>query len=451
MRRTTISALLLFLILVLAACAAPVAAPAGDSGGEAAESTDDAAAESGEGEEPLIVGASLPLTGGFSVNGQKHKEGYELCIDLINEAGGLLGRPVEVIISDNRSDTETAINQYERLINVDNVDALFGTFSSRLTFPASAITEQNEMVHPIPAGGALRIYEQGYEYLYYFQAAPAEYVGDSPIGMLVDLVPADELPATAAVVHADDFFANGIAAGLLGQEVTSPGGELVVDLAPGLLADAGIEVTYNEQWPEEGFSDWLNLANSIKESNAEFFIGLTASPEETVQLTRALQTVGYQPEAVYLSQGTQSEYLEGVGDAANGVMIHASWHPGAAWVGELAGEEFTNQDFIAAYQAKHDADPDEDVAIPFALCQGMEQAIRGTGTTDNQALNEWMAARTAEEPVETIIGPFHWSEKGLAQDKSFLMTQWQDGELKFVYPLDEFEGAVELVYPKPEW
>ena len=42
------------------------------------------------------------------------------------------------------------------------------------------------------------------------------------------------------------------------------------------------------------------------------------------------------------------------------------------------------------------AEPDEDVAIPFALCQGMEQAIRGAGTTDNTALRDWLDARTAD-------------------------------------------------------
>lgn len=434
--------LLIVMALLMAACA-PVATPAEEAPAAAGESA-------GSDSDAIVIGASLPMTGGFSVNGVKHKEGYELCVDLINERGGLLDRPVEIIINDNRSDTEAAISQYERLINVDGVDVILGTFSSRLTFPVSAISEQYGMVMPIPAGGALRIYEQGFKNLFYFQVAPAEFVGNSPIGMLQDLA-ADDLPQTAAVVRADDFFANGIAAGLLGQEVKNPAGEVVVDLAPGLLAEAGIEVVYDEQWPEEGFSDWLNLANSVKSSGAELVIGLTASPEEAVQLVRGLQTVGHQPKAVYLSQGTQSEFLEGVGDAANGVMIHAAWHPEATWTGELGGEPITNQDFIAAYEAKHDSEPDEDVAIPFAVCQGMEQAIRGAGTTDNAALSEWLHARTAEEPVKTITGPFNWDERGLPVGKSFLMTQWQDGELKFVYPLDEFEGVSDLLHPKPDW
>ena len=41
----------------------------------------------------VVFGASLPMTGGLAINGQKHKEGYELCMDLINKNGGLLGEP----------------------------------------------------------------------------------------------------------------------------------------------------------------------------------------------------------------------------------------------------------------------------------------------------------------------------------------------------------------------
>ena len=206
-----------------------------------------------------------------------------------------------------------------------------------------------------------------------------------------------------------------------------------------------------EHWPEEGFSDWVTLANSVKGSEAEMFIALTASAEEAVQLTRALQTVNYQPKVVYVSQGTQSEYLEGVGDAANGVMIQTVWHADAPWEGVLAGEQFTNQDFVAAYQAKHGIEPDEDVAIPFAVCQGMAQAIEATGSTDNDVLNDWLSARTAEEPVMTILGDFHWDERGLPLEKPYLMTQWQDGALEFVYPQGEFEGIKDFIYPKPEW
>jgi branched-chain amino acid transport system substrate-binding protein len=403
--------------------------------------------------DPIVIGASLPLTGTFSIAGSKHEEGYQLCVDEINARGGLLGRPVELIVSDNRSDVEQSITQYERLINEDNVDLIFGTFSSRLTFPTSAVAEQNEMVLPVPAGGAINIYAQGFEYLFYFQQNAGEFVGASPIEALVELVGTDseDFPQTAAVVHADDFFANAIAAGLLGQEVLDDDGSLIIDLAPGALEEAGIEAVMVETWPGEGFNDWVNLANEIRQSEAEMLIGLTASPDEVIQLTRALQTVGYQPKVAYFSQGTQIEYLEGVGEAVNGVLVHSSWHPLADFEGILIDQPFTNSEFVELYTEEYDVEPDEDVAIPFSLCMGITQAVHAVGSTDNAELRDWLAARTEEEPVRTILGEFYWDERGLPIGRSFLILQWQDEELRFIYPVGEFPGTVDIIHPKPEW
>jgi branched-chain amino acid transport system substrate-binding protein len=402
-------------------------------------------------QEPIKIGSSLPLTGNFSVTGEKHRQGFQLCVDLINQKGGVLGRQLELIVSDNRSDTETAISQYERLINVDKADLVFGTFSSKLTFPTSAIVDKYDMILPVPSGGALRIWSQGFKHMFYFQQNAAELFGASPVAMIQDLVPEGERPKTAAIVHSDDFFANAIATGLVGGKVENPGGGIIADLAPGYLKEAGIELVYQEHWPEEGFSDWLNLANSVKRANADLVIGLTASAEEAVQLTRALQTVKAEPKLLYLSQGTQAEFKEGLGDAAEGIVVHTAWHPAAPYVGELAGETFSNQDFQKAFEEAFGAPADEDSAIPFALCQGMEQGVRGAGTTDNLKISEWLHARTKEEPVKTVLGPFSWDERGLPVERSPLMAQWQGGELKFVYPTDEFEGVSTLEFPKPQW
>lgn len=400
--------------------------------------------------ENLRIGASLPITGGLSVSGEKHKRGYELCTKLINEAGGILGRQVELIVSDNRSDTATAINQYERFINVDKVEAVYGTFSSRLTFPVASILSKYNMVHAIPSGGALRIYEQGYKNLFYFQVNAAEYTGKDVAAVIKQLIPAGEAPKSVAVVSADDFFANAIEAGLLGQKVKDPATDKeIADLAPGYLADVGIEVLMQEKWPEEGFNDWLNLANSIKRSGAEMVVGLTASAEEAVQLTRSLKTVGATPKLVYLSQGAQTEFIEGVGkEAADGVLIHTTWHKDVPFESTLAGKPFNNADFVKAFMTEYNVEPDEDSAIPFAVCQGIEQAILGAGTTDNAKMGEWLHARTKDDSVRTVLGRFSWDEVGLPVEKSHIMTQWQDGSLKFVYPTGEFEGVSPFSYPK---
>jgi branched-chain amino acid transport system substrate-binding protein len=204
-----------------------------------------------------------------------------------------------------------------------------------------------------------------------------------------------------------------------------------------------------EKWPEEGFNDWLNLANSIKRSGAEMIIGLTASAEEAVQLTRALKTVGATPKFVYLSQGAQNEYVEGVGkEAAEGVVIHTVWHKAVPFKSTLAGQPFDNADFVKAFTAEYGEEPDEDSAIPFAVCQGMEQAMLGAGSTDNAAMAAWLHARTPDDPVRTVLGRYAWDEVGLPIGKEHIMSQWQDGQLKFVSPTGEFEGVSPLAFPK---
>src|SRR3990172_8496157 len=103
---------------------------------------------------PIRIGASLPLTGDFSEPGTAAKLGYELWVDEVNKAGGLLGRQVEFVLYDNASDPDTAVADYERLITEDKVDLVVGPFSSRLVIPTSEVAAKYGYAFPEPAGGA---------------------------------------------------------------------------------------------------------------------------------------------------------------------------------------------------------------------------------------------------------------------------------------------------------
>src|SRR5512142_3010075 len=440
---------LLIAVMVLSACApaAPTQAPVAEAPttAPAAAPTEAAPVEA----KPIKIGTSLPLTGEFSITGTKHRDGYQLCVDLINQGGGLLGRPVELIVSDNQSDVDTTLAQFERFINQDKVDLIFGSFSSKLTFPATSITEKAGYLHPIPSAAALRDYERGFKNLVYFQPNAPECLGASQVMMIKDLIPADQQPKTVALAWADDFYANALIAGLVGDNVTfqnDDGTEKTVSLAPGELSKLGAKVVFKQQWPE-GFTDWTTLATSLKAANADYVFAPVTSADEAIQLVRAIKTVGYQPKGLFMSQGAQKEFGEQLGADANGVTVQASWHPLANFTGVLNGKEFTNQMFLDAFKAKYGAEGGEDEAIPFALCQGIEQAVRTTNSTDNKVLHDWLAARTADQPVKTILGDFYWDERGLPINKSFIMTQWQDGKLEFVYPTNAFPGVKPLVYP----
>ena len=405
-------------------------------------------------EDPIVFASSLPLTGEFSGVGAKHRDGYQFCVDEINARGGLLGREVALIVEDNRSETETAVSQYERFINVDNADVLFGTFSSLLGYPTSSIAEQNGMVMGLPSSGAMRVWARGYENIFYFQQLPAELTGSSIVDLVnhyTDTGVIDEPLETAAVVDADDFFASAIANGFKGGDfvIRGEGGaeDQTVSLAPGYLSEMDMELVFEQTWPV-GFTDWITLANSIAGAEPDFLAVTVTSVDELLSMLRALETVGFSPKLMYASQGTQSEVGEELGGTENGLLIHAVWAQEANWEGLLAGETYTNEDFINNFTEWAGHAPDEDEAIPFALCQGMEQAIIGTGGTDNAAMSEWLHSRDGD-PVKTIMGDFVWGEDGLPEARSFLVNQWQDGELKLVFPVGEFEGTADLVFPKP--
>src|SRR6266850_3171375 len=76
-------------------------------------------------QQPIRIGVSLSITGKpYSVQGGYGREGYLLCQKHLNAQGGLLGRPVELVIYDDESDEKTAARLYEKLITEDKVDAI---------------------------------------------------------------------------------------------------------------------------------------------------------------------------------------------------------------------------------------------------------------------------------------------------------------------------------------
>ncbi|MBV9533195.1 MAG: substrate-binding protein [Bradyrhizobium sp.] len=81
-------------------------------------------------EAPIKVGLISPLTGAWTVYGKAHSAGFELAVDEINAAGGVLGRKIEVIVGDSKTEPRIVVEQANRLIRQEGVDFLAGTFSS---------------------------------------------------------------------------------------------------------------------------------------------------------------------------------------------------------------------------------------------------------------------------------------------------------------------------------
>jgi len=78
----------------------------------------------------IKVGIISPLTGAWTVYGKAHISGFELAADEINAAGGVLGRHLELVVGDSKTEPRIVVEQANRLIRQEKVDFLAGTFSS---------------------------------------------------------------------------------------------------------------------------------------------------------------------------------------------------------------------------------------------------------------------------------------------------------------------------------
>jgi urea transport system substrate-binding protein len=90
-----------------------------------------ALATSAKAVEPIKIGAVLPFSGGVEIYGRQAKLGIDLAVKEINAGGGILGRPVEVIYEDDKTDPAAALEATHKLIERDGVLALVGPITSR--------------------------------------------------------------------------------------------------------------------------------------------------------------------------------------------------------------------------------------------------------------------------------------------------------------------------------
>ncbi|MFO1349697.1 MAG: substrate-binding protein [Gammaproteobacteria bacterium] len=104
--------------------------------------------------EPIKVGLISPLTGAWTVYGKAHSAGFELGVEEVNKAGGVLGRPLEIVVGDSKTEPRIVVEQGNRLIRQEKVDFLAGTFSS---------AERNAAGPVVTAGKKVLLYPTFYE------------------------------------------------------------------------------------------------------------------------------------------------------------------------------------------------------------------------------------------------------------------------------------------------
>ena len=362
----------------------------GNGGGDA-----DGGQSSGE---PIKVGVYLPLSGANAAVGQSGVEGIEMAVEEINAAGGIAGRPIEIIKEDEENDPTTAVSVVNKLINQDEVVAIIGSVNSSVTLAAMEVSEDAgiPMVTPISSGAAIT--GSGNQYIVRGQAN-------------------DLLQAGAVVEYA---IAKGYQKiGLMYQNDDYGGGarDVIVEIMKEnnmtLAADEGFEASAADVTPQ---------LQNVKAAGCDCLIMYCMyAPGATIANQAAQLGMGDLP---LLGGGglTNAKLYELGGDNVVGVVNSQTFLAGADAVNEFSAK------FIENFQTKYNDTADSNNAMAYdstyILAEGLKYSLEQYNDLSGDHIMEGMKA-IKDMPLAT--GTITIDETGDSIRDKILMVELCEG------------------------
>jgi branched-chain amino acid transport system substrate-binding protein len=380
---------------------------------------------SGSSKSPILIGASLSLTGDFSDDGQAYEKGYELWAHDVNAHGGLLGRQVQlVILNDNSSPTQVDTN-YTDLITVHHVALTFGPFSTLLTAPAAEVAHRYGFAFVEGAGGGPLVFGEDLPNVFDVSLPVANEL--DPLVDWIKSLPASQRPASAAYPMADDPFA-------------TP----QVQLAQSELQPLGIKTTYSKIFPEE-VPDYKPNADLVAASGAQMVVLGSTDVPTVSSFMQAFEQQHYNPKIFIAAAGPDqgSAFTSTVGVAnADGMMVPDAWYPGYA--------NASSQAMVSEYVAKYGGTPSDvnaDVAEAYSVGQVTAAAVKATGGTVGSKIISYLHSGVT---LQSVQGPVMFNALGENVKAIAFIFQWQNGKFVQVLPASA-AGSVKILTPKPAW
>jgi branched-chain amino acid transport system substrate-binding protein len=369
---------------------------------------------------PLVIGASMSLSGDFAELAGPAKEGYELWAETVNAKGGLLGRQVSLKIVDDGSSPTQVFTNYRNLITDDHVDLVLGPFSSLLTIPAATISNSLGYALIEPSGGSPEVFDQHQYNVFFAQPAPIVNSGDVFADYVLSL-PAGQRPQTAAYPTADD-----------------PSTWAIVTRIRRLLEAAGIKTVYAQTYAAETVDVSPVTARLVTEK-PDLIVSGTGGPDAVAEVKGMVQA-HWSPKFLFFTGGPNSPTFASAVEPANaeGIFSVGDWFPDAKTTGTA--------DFVKAYVAKYGgtaADIDSTAAEAFACGQLLELVAKRTGKIDNVTIMSALHRGT----WPTVEGDLSWDTSGAPQGSDTLV-QWVNGQLRPVFPQ---KLALATPIAKPSW
>ncbi len=369
--------------------------------------------------DPIKIGGSLPLTGLASEQAKWVKAGYEYWADDTNMRGGLLGRPVKLIMYDDESSADKAVTYYERAITVDKVDLVFGGYPGTANVALMPLVEKYKMVF-VGQGGHMKSFQQGFTYSFGSPPLMGEWSYLSVAGLLDDLIPKKDWPKSASLLTMNNVIGLGARPNMIKA-----------------FEERGVKTVVNETY-NLPLSDATPLVSKAKGMGAEILACMSFF-DDGVMITRAAKALNYNPK-LYMHQLASRipAWMKELGPDGDNILGNSYWAPGLPYPGN-------ERIYQGARERLGMPVPPDYFGQGFCWMYTLEIAVKGAGTLDNTKIRDYLRSRPFDLPYGKAI---KFDSRGLPP--AFALTvQTVKGVNKLILPKES--AQTNLVYPRPAW
>ena len=379
-----------------------------------------------EGEaEPIKFGGVWPLG---DITGDQGSKAAQVAVDEINAQGGLLGRPVELIVIDSEFSPEKGAAAIERLATVNNVDFFVGGMSSGVHLGQIPALKKYQKV-TVWTGAASHLAEEavGANQEWYFHLHPWDYNQGMSYVTGWNAI-AERYPE----ISIDRWF-------LAYEE--GPFGSASFGATQTLFADQEIDGAAFAS-AAAGGGDYTGVLEQAKDYDPDVFIW-AGYDADALPIMEQAKSIDFSPPLfVGAPPGWPADF--GESSLAENVMLYGMWAPAINEVSDVS------QVFYDAYVDEHGQEPATYFApLSYSAIMIIAEAVERAGSLDKEAVIAELKASQYDSPLgETItFSPSNIiSNQGIRNQK---ILQWQDGEQEVIWPF-EFATA-EPAYPFPDW
>jgi len=341
---------------------------------------------------------SISLSGHYASFGATGADGLRLWAKEWNAKGGILGRPIELVIHDDGGNPEKAIEIYREMLSSGRFDFVFGPYSSPVSKAVVPLLEEYRYPAVMPMTTVESIWDASPKYVFGVMTPERRWTK-----ALLTLI------ATTGV----DRLAILVDKGLL--ELGSP------KEARKWADRFGLEIVFLDLLDQAKLADRLRGA---REANAQALI-VWGYFDDAVAVRRALADMGWTPRIFFSQVGsTTAEYGKALGDLANYSLGCGIWDP------EIARLFPGGVQFLEAFRQEYHRDPGHHAAYGYAAGVILAEAISRAGSVDREKVREMLS----NLDMVTPIGRYGVDEKGVQIRQRPMIFQWQNGRKRVVWP-----------------